>query len=167
MTSNIGARDIKNIGSYGFGSEKPEDKYSTLKNTVEEAMRKLFNPEFLNRIDETIVFRNLDREDIIKIIDIEIKDLLKNIHDNKMEFFDDSAKFRLRFDPKFGARPLRRAIQKYLEDPLAEEILRGTFKEGAKIVAKHFENMDEVTFIEEGSIDIPDKEKEKTDTSEA
>jgi ATP-dependent Clp protease ATP-binding subunit ClpC len=88
-----------------------------------------------------------------------------------MEFaLDDSAKSFLvekGFDPKFGARPLRRAIQKYLEDPLAEEILRGTFKEGAKIVAKHFENMDEVTFIEEGSIDIPDKEKEKTDTSEA
>jgi ATP-dependent Clp protease ATP-binding subunit ClpC len=172
MTSNIGARDIKNIGSYGFGSEKPEDRYSSLKNTVEEAMRKLFNPEFLNRIDETIVFRNLEREDILKIIDIEIKDLLKNIHDNKMEFvLDDSSKNFLvekGFDPKFGARPLRRAIQKYLEDPLAEEILRGTFKEGAKIVAKHFENMEEVTFAEESSgIDISDKEKEKTDTGEA
>ncbi len=71
------------------------------------------------------------------------------------------------FDQKFGARPLRRAIQKYVEDPLAEEILRGTFKEGAKIVAKHFENTEEVIFIDEGSIDIPDKEKEKTDTSEA
>jgi len=172
MTSNIGARDIKNIGSFGFGSEKPEDKYLSLKNTVEEAMRKLFNPEFLNRIDETIVFRNLEKEDILKIIDIEIKDLLKNIHDNKMEFaLDESSRNFLvekGFDPKFGARPLRRAIQKYLEDPLAEEILRGTFKEGAKIVAKHFENLEEVTFLEESSsIDIPDQEKEKTDTGEA
>jgi len=172
MTSNIGARDIKNIGSFGFGSEKPEDKYLSLKNTVEEAMRKLFNPEFLNRIDETIVFRNLEKEDILKIIDIEIKDLLKNIHDNKMEFaLDESSRNFLvekGFDPKFGARPLRRAIQKYLEDPLAEEILRGTFKEGAKIVAKHFENLEEVTFVEESSsIDIPDQEKEKTDTGEA
>ncbi len=93
MTSNIGTRDIKNIGSFGFGGEKAEDKYSSLKNTVEDAMKKLFNPEFLNRIDETIVFRNLEKEDIMKIIDIEIKDLLKNIQENKMEFIlDESAK---------------------------------------------------------------------------
>ncbi len=66
MTSNIGARDIKNIGSFGFGGESEIDRYSSLKNTVEEAMRKLFNPEFLNRIDEAIVFRNLEREDILQ-----------------------------------------------------------------------------------------------------
>ena len=73
MTSNIGARDIKNIGSFGFGGENAADRYSSLKNTVEDAMRRLFNPEFLNRVDETIVFRNLEREDILKIIDIEIE----------------------------------------------------------------------------------------------
>jgi ATP-dependent Clp protease ATP-binding subunit ClpC len=78
MTSNIGASDIKNIASYGFGAENEADRYTSLKNTVEEAMRKLFNPEFLNRIDEAIVFRNLEKEDILQIIDIELRDLMKN-----------------------------------------------------------------------------------------
>ncbi len=171
MTTNVGARDIKNIGSFGFGSESAEDKYSTLKNTVEDAMRKLFNPEFLNRVDETIVFRNLEKEDILKIIDIELKEIYKNIHENKMVLtLDLSAKNFLvekGFDPKFGARPLRRAIQKYVEDQLAEEILRGTFKDGAKIIAKHFENAEELIFLEDDSnVDDTHEEKEKTDSSE-
>jgi ATP-dependent Clp protease ATP-binding subunit ClpC len=170
MTSNIGARDIKNIGSFGFGGEKSEDQYSSLKNTVEDAMKKLFNPEFLNRIDETIVFRNLDREDIIKIIDIELQDLLKNIHENKMELaLDQTAKdfiVNKGFDQKYGARPLRRAIQKYVEDPLAEEILRGSFKEGSHIVAKYFENTEELAFIDE-NVDDKISDKEKADSGEA
>ncbi len=171
MTTNVGARDIKNIGSFGFGSEKAEDKYSTLKNTVEDAMKKLFNPEFLNRVDETIVFRNLDKEDILKIIDIELRDLFKNMIENKMEIsLDMTAKdfiVEKGFDQKYGARPLRRAIQKFVEDPLAEEILRGTFKEGAKIIAKHFENSEELIFLEDDSgTDTPHEEKEKSDTNE-
>jgi len=139
MTSNVGARDIKNIGSFGFGSEKAEDQHTSMKNTVEDAMKKLFNPEFLNRIDEAIVFRNLEKEDIFKIIEIELQDLFKNISEHKMEIIlDQSAKNFLvekGFDPKYGARPLRRAIQKYVEDPLAEEILRNSFKEHSKIIA--------------------------------
>jgi ATP-dependent Clp protease ATP-binding subunit ClpC len=165
MTSNIGARDIKTIGSFGFGGENTEDRYSALKNTVEDAMRRLFNPEFLNRVDEAIVFRNLEKEDILQIIDIELKDLLKNIQESKMEIvLDQTAKNFLvdkGFDPKYGARPLRRAIQKYVEDPLAEEILRGSFKEGAKIVAKHFDGTEEIVFLDE-SLDIENPEKEKT-----
>jgi ATP-dependent Clp protease ATP-binding subunit ClpC len=165
MTSNIGARDIKNIASYGFGAENEADRYTTLKNTVEEAMRKLFNPEFLNRVDEAIVFRNLDREDILQIIDIELRDLMKNIRENKMALtLDETARSFLvdkGFDQKYGARPLRRAIQKYVEDPLAEEILRGSFKEGAVIVAKHPENAEELVFVEE-SEQKSGKEKEKS-----
>jgi ATP-dependent Clp protease ATP-binding subunit ClpC len=169
MTSNIGTRDIKNIGSFGFGSEKEADRYSSLKNTVEDAMKKLFNPEFLNRVDETIVFRNLEKVDIFNIIDIELKDLLKNISDNKMEFtLDHTAKDFLvekGFDQKYGARPLRRAIQKYVEDPLAEEILKGLFKDGAKITAKYFEPAEELVFIDENLVThISDEEKEKTDS---
>ena len=154
MTSNIGARDIKSIGAFGFSNTLGgENNYSSMKNTVEEAMKKLFNPEFLNRLDETIVFRSLEKEDILKIIDIEIKDLLNNIHDNKMEIvLEDSAKEFIAekgFDPKFGARPLRRAIQQYIEDPLAEEILRGSFKEGSKIIAKHVEKTEQLIFVED------------------
>jgi ATP-dependent Clp protease ATP-binding subunit ClpC len=165
MTSNIGARDIKNIASYGFGAENAADRYTSLKNTVEEAMRKLFNPEFLNRVDEAIVFRNLDKEDILKIIDIELQDLMKNIHDSKMTLsMDVSAKefiVEKGFDQKYGARPLRRAIQKFVEDPLAEEILRGSFKEKSSILAKHFENAEELTFTEEAE-EKSDIEKEKS-----
>lgn len=169
MTTNVGTRDIKNIGSFGFGGEKADDKYSSLKNTVEEAMRKLFNPEFLNRVDETIVFRNLEKEDILKIIDIDLKEIYKNIHENKMVLsLDISAKNFLAekgFDAKYGARPLRRAIQKYVEDPLAEEILRGTFKEGSSILVKHVENTEELIFIGE-EIEPPQREPEVTDTGE-
>jgi ATP-dependent Clp protease ATP-binding subunit ClpC len=168
MTSNIGARDIKNIGSFGFGDESTNDQYSSLKTTVEDAMHKLFNPEFLNRLDETIVFRNLDKDDILKIIEIELRDLLNNIHESKMTIhLDDSAKSFLvekGFDQKYGARPLRRAIQKYVEDPLAEEILRGTFKEGSSIITKHVENTEELIFISEEP--DPQKEKEISDSGE-
>ncbi|RKY93578.1 MAG: ATP-dependent Clp protease ATP-binding subunit, partial [Ignavibacteriae bacterium] len=143
MTSNVGTKDIKDIGSFGFSDASGKDKYDNLKNTVEDAMKKLFNPEFLNRIDDSIVFRNLDRDDIMKIIEIESRDLYKNLEENKMDLLlDQSAKEFLvtkGFDEKFGARPLRRAIQKYIEDPLAEEILRGSFKDGTRIVAKHVE----------------------------
>jgi len=140
MTSNIGTKDIKNISNFGFGGDDKADRYTSLKNTVEDAMRRLFNPEFLNRIDDTIVFRNLDKEDIHKIIDIEIKDLLKNIKENKLSLIlDESARDFLvnqGFDEKFGARPLRRAIQKYVEDMLAEEIIL------TKLVAGDIINID-------------------------
>ena len=171
MTSNVGARDIKNIGTFGFGGDDKADKYSSLKDTVEDAMKKLFNPEFLNRIDDTIVFRNLEKDDIHKIIDIEIKDLLTNIRENKLTLvLDESAKeffVDKGFDQKFGARPLRRAIQKYVEDPFAEEILRGSFKEGTTIVAKHVENTEDLVYFDE-SLEHPDPnvEPEKSDLNE-
>ncbi|MDP2302633.1 MAG: ATP-dependent Clp protease ATP-binding subunit [Ignavibacteria bacterium] len=168
MTSNVGARDIKDISSFGFAGNEKKDQYSTMKNTVEDALKKLFSPEFLNRVDEAIVFRSLEKEDILKIIDIEIKDLMKNIKENKMTLvLDDSAKNFVAdkgFDHKFGARPLRRAIQQFIEDPLAEEILRGTFKEGAQILAKHFESTDHLVFIEEESDkNVSDKAEETTE----
>lgn len=166
MTSNIGTRDIKSIGSYGFAqSQNLNDKYSSMKDTVEDAMKKLFSPEFLNRLDEAIVFRGLDKEDILKIIDIEVNDLMKNVNENKMTLIlEDSAKNFIAdkgYDPKFGARPLRRALQQLVEDPLAEEILRGSFKEGSKIIAKHVENLDHLIFISEDSEEevITDSEK--------
>ena len=171
MTSNVGTRDIKNISSFGFSGEMGEkDKQSHLKDTVEEAMKKLFNPEFLNRIDDTIVFRKLSKEDIMKIIDIEIKPLYKNLEENKMVLvLDQSAKEFIvdnGFDEKFGARPLRRAIQKYVEDPLAEEILRGSFKEGTKIIAKHVEGSPELVFYDEAmEIESSSEEPEKSDTN--
>ncbi len=166
MTSNIGTRDIKNIATFGFGDEQKKDSYEKMKDTVEDAMKKLFNPEFLNRIDDTIVFRKLDKEDIMQIIGIEIKDLYKNLEDNKMDLLlDKSAKEFLvnrGYDEKFGARPLRRAIQRYVEDPLAEEILRGSFKEGTRIVAKHVEGADDLVFYDEAAEVSDSGEETKT-----
>ncbi len=168
MTSNVGTKDVKNISTFGFGADEKADHYASLKNTVEDAMKRLFNPEFLNRIDEAIVFRNLDKEDIYKIIQIEIKDLLSNIKENKLSLvLDESAKEFLvekGYDEKFGARPLRRAIQKYIEDPLAEELLRGSFKEGTTILAKHVEGTEDLVFIDE-SFEPPkvNEQPEKSD----
>jgi len=169
MTSNVGTRDIRDVGSFGFGDEtKEKDKHSQLKDTVEDAMKKLFNPEFLNRIDDTIVFRKLTKEDIMKIIEIEIQGLYKNLEENKLDLsLDQTARIFLvdkGFDEKFGARPLKRAIQKYVEDPLAEEILRGSFKEGTKIIAKHVEEAEELVFYDESlEKESPSEEPEKSD----
>jgi len=159
MTSNIGSRQLKDFGQgVGFGTaSKKEQADANAKSVIENALKKSFAPEFLNRIDDTIVFRNLDKEDIMQIISIEIKDLYKNLEENKMDLIlDQSAKEFLvdkGYDEKYGARPLRRAIQKYIEDPLAEEILRGSFKEGTKIVAKHVEGADDLVFYDE-SLDV-------------
>jgi len=171
MTSNVGTKDIKDISSFGFSGDKEEkEKHAQLKDTVEDAMKKLFNPEFLNRIDDTIVFRKLTKKDIMQIIDVEIKPLYKNLDENKMVLIlDQSAKEFLvdkGFDDKFGARPLRRAIQKYVEDPLAEEILRGSFKENTRIVAKHVEKAEELVFYDEAlEIKSSSEEPEKSDTN--
>jgi ATP-dependent Clp protease ATP-binding subunit ClpC len=151
MTSNVGTKDIRTSGGFGFGGESEADLYTQLKNTVEDAMKRLFNPEFLNRIDEAIVFRSLDKEDIKKITLIEMKDLIKNLHNNKMEIVLDEAASNFLaekgYDPKFGARPLKRAIQKYVEDPLAEELLLGNFKEGDTIIVTYDSAIDELAFI--------------------
>jgi ATP-dependent Clp protease ATP-binding subunit ClpC len=171
MTSNVGTRDIRDVGSFGFSDEaKEKDKHSHLKNTVEEAMKKLFNPEFLNRIDDTIVFRKLTKEDIMQIIEIEIQGLYKNLEENKLDLhLDQTAKEFLvdkGFDEKFGARPLKRAIQKFVEDPLAEEILRGSFKEGTKILAKHVGDAEDLVFYDEAlEKESPSEEPEKSDTN--
>ncbi len=167
MTSNVGTRDIKHGGAFGFSDANEKDKHDQLKTTVEDAMKRLFNPEFLNRIDDTIVFRSLTKEDIMEIIGIEIQDLYKNLEENKMDLLlDQTAKEFLvekGFDEKYGARPLRRAIQKYVEDPLAEEILRGSFKEGTRIVAKHVEGTEDLVFYDEASEVVDSKsEPEKS-----
>jgi len=172
MTSNAGTKDIKETGGFGFGDENKAGSYEYMKDVVEDAMKKLFNPEFLNRVDDTIVFRNLEIEDIKKIVDIEMRDLVSNIHENKMEIEldEDSREFLADkgFDPKFGARPLRRAIQKYLEDPLAEELLLNNFGEGSHIVVHHKKNTEDLYFnvtgnSEENTTEMDNPKTEKVD----
>ena len=151
MTSNIGAREIKRDGVFGFG-EEPQEKhaYRDMKKTLEDSLKKLFNPEFLNRIDESIVFHALTKDHIKVIIDISTKKLLDRLGHMglTLEFDEESRDFLATkgFDPSYGARPLRRALQNFVEDPLAEEILKGRFPEGSSILVTMNEAKDAFTF---------------------
>jgi ATP-dependent Clp protease ATP-binding subunit ClpC len=139
MTSNIGARQLSDFGSgVGFGTKAKTDNLdANNKGVIEAALKKAFAPEFLNRIDDLVLFKSLTKEDIHKIIDIEMATLVKRIKDLGYELkLDNAAKDYIAdkgFDEKFGARPLKRAIQKYLEDPLAEEIINARLEEGDTI----------------------------------
>lgn len=137
MTSNIGARQLKDFGQgVGFTtSAKVDQADSHSRGVIENALKRAFAPEFLNRIDDVIVFNSLGKDEILKIIDIELTALFSRVHSlgyevkislEAKEFIADKG-----YDLQFGARPLKRAIQKYLEDPIAEEILKGELSEGA------------------------------------
>lgn len=136
MTSNIGVRDLKDFGSgIGFASStKAKDADDDMRATIQKALKKAFSPEFLNRLDDIIVFNSLKREHIHEIIDISLSHLVKRIVDlgYKIELTKKAKDYVAEkgYDPQFGARPLNRAIQKYLEDPIAEEILKGELSEG-------------------------------------
>lgn len=151
MTSNIGARDIKNLGrGIGFSPTESAFDYAKMKSVIQDALRKVFNPEFLNRVDDVIVFKPLEKEDIFKIIDNMADLLFKRIRDlNFSVEITKGAKDFLSekgFDPKYGARPLKRAIQKYVEDPLAEELLAAEKQEGATIRIKMNASRDNLIF---------------------
>jgi ATP-dependent Clp protease ATP-binding subunit ClpC len=150
MTSNIGSRQLKEFGQgVGFTTTaKVAQADSNAKSVVENALKRAFAPEFLNRIDDVIVFNSLQKEDIYKIIDIELKELFGRLllmgyqiqlTENAKEFIAEKG-----FDPNFGARPLNRAIQKYLEDPIAEEILKGELKEGDTLEVDFVKDAEEV-----------------------
>ncbi|MFT3885585.1 MAG: ATP-dependent Clp protease ATP-binding subunit [Flavobacteriales bacterium] len=139
MTSNIGARDLADYGKgVGFGTKAREDGTAdNNRGIVEKALKKAFAPEFLNRIDDIIMFNSLKREDIHKIIDIELANVYKRIAElgYDLKLTDEAKDFLLEkgYDEKFGARPLKRAIQKFIEDPMAEEIINQHVEEGDKI----------------------------------
>ncbi|MDZ7691187.1 MAG: ATP-dependent Clp protease ATP-binding subunit [Balneolaceae bacterium] len=181
MTSNIGARDIRNLGKgIGFSADESTFDYEKMKSTIQDALKKVFNPEFLNRIDDVITFRPLEKEDIFQIIDLLSEDLIKRINEQgytveitkgAKDFITDKG-----FDQKYGARPLQRAIQKYVEDPLAEEMLEIEHPDGTNIKIKMNKSRDGLTFDwetpEETAQTTTDEAKEensndKEQTSEA
>jgi len=142
MTSNIGVRQLKDFGQgVGFATkarEESADDYS--RSVIQSALKKTFSPEFLNRIDDVVIFNSLGQEEIFKIIDITLKDLYNRLGNMnyKLTLTDEAKQFVAEkgFDPQFGARPLHRAIQKYIEDPLAEFILNESPQEGATFNAE-------------------------------
>jgi len=132
MTSNIGAELIKNQSGFGFGKKTPESNYEKMKEMLHKEVEHHFRPEFLNRVDDTIVFRALTREDLRIIVGYELAKVFKRLteHGFKLEVTERAKEFLIDkgYNPEFGARPLRRAIEHYIEDPLAEAMLRGQFK---------------------------------------
>jgi ATP-dependent Clp protease ATP-binding subunit ClpC len=137
MTSNIGAELIRKTGSLGFKAQKEESTYQDMKEKLLEAVKHAFKPEFLNRIDDIIVFRQLVKEDLVRIIDIEIGYVIDRLKDQNisLEVSREAKDFLIEkgFDPVFGARPLKRTIQRFLEDSLAQEIISKKYKEGSSI----------------------------------
>lgn len=170
MTSNIGVRDLKDFGAgIGFNTKAKKDNIDDhMRGTIEKALKKSFSPEFLNRLDDVIVFNSLEREDIHKIIDITLAKVYNRI--NILGYKIDlslKAKDYLAdkgYDPQYGARPLNRAIQKYLEDPLAEQILSGSVNEGDTILADLDEKDQVITFKVKGK--SKKSEKKEVDNKE-
>ena len=165
MTSNIGARQLADFGTgVGFGTKaKEESRDENAKSVIQNALRKAFSPEFLNRIDDMILFKTLQRESIHKIIDLELQKLYGRINDlgYNIEMTEKAKDFIVEhgYDEKFGARPLKRAIQKFIEDPLAEEIIRANLQEGDKIKMDVEDGAEELNIkIEKGKATAKSKE---------
>ncbi len=140
LTSNVGAELIKKQTTLGFGAPKLQDNYEVMRDKILEETKKVFKPEFLNRLDDIIVFHPLTRLDLTRIVDLEISKVIdrikaKNIH---LQLDPSATEFLIEkgYDPTYGARPMRRAVERYLEDPMAEELLRGTIKAGDQIEVK-------------------------------
>ena len=161
MTSNIGARDIRNAASFGFTNSVTDNKSNNIKNKISDELKRAFNPEFLNRVDDIIYFQQFVSEDAVKIIDLALEELLTKLEDRSITIhLSDGAKKFLAdkgFDPLYGARPLKRAIQKYIEDPIADEIIKGAFQDGCSIQIK-MKNKSELSFTKiEDKKDLPVK----------
>ena len=137
LTSNVGAELIKKQTSLGFGAPKHDEGYDTMQGKILEETRRVFKPEFLNRLDDIIVFHTLSKEMLTRIVDLEVAKVTARIKEKEIILTLDAAAHELLiekgYDPTYGARPMRRAVERYLEDPMAEEIIRGSFKAGDTI----------------------------------
>lgn len=158
LTSNVGTREIKKNVSMGFTQGKEDEEHAVMKQKIEIEMKRLFNPEFLNRLDEMIFFQKLLKKDVIKIVEILVNEMMGRLleHNISLELTDGTKDFIVEkgFDPILGARPLKRAIQKHIEDPLADEILKGRYSEHSVIRIK-MKNKNELGFYEVGkNIDV-------------
>jgi len=167
MTSNIGARQLKDFGQgVGFSTvakSSQADTYS--RGVIENALKRAFAPEFLNRVDDVVVFNSLTKEDIFKIIDIELQALFDRIHGLGYEIkLTEAAKEFIAekgYDSNFGARPLKRAIQKHLEDPIAEEILKGELAEGDTMEVDYDKEKEEIRIVSKAKTVKRKKEEKK------
>jgi len=151
MTSNIGAADIKRQTTLGFGAmAQDQADHEGMKGKILEEAKRYFKPEFLNRLDDIVVFHMLEKDDLNKIVDLEVEKLLKRLGEKDIVFvLSDEARTLLAtkgFDPAYGARPMRRAVERFLEDPLAEAILRGDVKPGDLVNVTRKPDTEELEF---------------------
>ena len=137
LTSNVGAERLQKGSAMGFTPPDDEEDYARMKENLTEEAKKVFRPEFLNRFDDILVFRSLGRDELTQILELELEKVRKRLAERDIHFeLDASARDLLLekgFDPTYGARPMRRAVERYLEDPMAEEIIRGDLREGETI----------------------------------
>ena len=137
LTSNVGAERLKKGATMGFTAPDDEQDHERMKENLTEEAKKVFRPEFLNRFDDIVVFRSLGKEELTQILDLELAKVEKRLAQRDLHFeLDESARDLLRdhgYDPAYGARPMRRAVEKHLEDPMAEEIIRGNLREGVTV----------------------------------
>lgn len=170
MTSNVGASMITTQGKLGFttGDDAKKDKYEKLKETVNEELKKAFRPEFLNRIDDIIVFAHLSKEEIREIVDLMMKDLFKRLEerDLSIEVTDEVKDFLAKdgYSEAYGARPLRRLIQRKIEDELAEEILTNAYEPGDVILLKLKD--DKIVFEKKAGVNKKEEEKPAEESAE-
>jgi ATP-dependent Clp protease ATP-binding subunit ClpC len=157
MTSNVGAELIRRQTTLGFGAPKLDDDYDVMRDKILEETKRVFKPEFLNRLDDTIVFHMLTKPDLIQIVDLEVakviqrikaKDILLMLEESAKDFLIEKG-----YDPQYGARPMRRAVERYLEDPLAEELLRGTIKTHENIHVKR--DGEKLAFVSQPAVPQP------------
>src|SRR6201982_3028156 len=134
MTSTVGAELIKRQTAMGFGASAGHGSYEAMRDKILDESKRVFKPEFLNRLDDMIVFHQLERSDLVKIVDLEVAKVIERVRakDIRVQLDTTAVEFLINkgYDPTYGARPMRRAVEKYLEDPLAEEFLRGNIKPG-------------------------------------
>jgi ATP-dependent Clp protease ATP-binding subunit ClpC len=149
MTSNLGSRDLRKT-SIGFHTEDERDTYDKMVEKVQEELKRHFRPEFLNRIDDTIVFHELTLEEVKQIVDLMLVRVKEQLDSQGLDLvLTDDAKSHLAtkgYDPELGARPLRRSIQRRLEDPLSEQMLLGRYSAGTTVLVGFDEENDELTF---------------------
>jgi len=163
LTSNVGTRMIKDGKTVGFGAEQIDSSHEVMKRKVSDELKRLFNPELLNRIDESIIFRALTIDHIKQIVDILLVDIAKRLADKGISFqlTEEGRNFLANagFEPMLGARPLKRALQKYLEDPLAEELLRGQYAGDCNLLISADEEKLTFTFKDKESKNRPAEQK--------
>ncbi|MBT3616164.1 MAG: ATP-dependent Clp protease ATP-binding subunit [Verrucomicrobia bacterium] len=137
LTSNVGAERLKKGATMGFTAPDDEQDYERMKENLTEEAKKVFRPEFLNRFDDIVVFRSLGKKELTQILELELAKVEQRLAQRDLHFeLDESARDLLRdkgYDPAYGARPMRRAVEKHLEDPMAEEIIRGNLREGETV----------------------------------